>query len=1104
MVGQLADKVTLELEAKTAAYRANVNATKNEFNRNVEAMARSAEKMEQSVSASGRKMSYNLSRAIAAIGVASAVKSAQELADTWTAAGNKLAAAGVEIERVAGTQNLLADTARATRSEYDSTANTFARIKRATDDLNASQSQQLRVTELINKATKAGGATTQEQISTITQLTQALASGNLQGDELRSIRENSPLIARAIAKEFGVTIGQLKQLGKEGKLTSDRVFKAILDYGPAIDSQFAKTKSTIGESFTALETEAGRFLSQFDKANGVTNGITAFVDKVANDFDLLAQAVVVSAAVVGGALTGRFAQSMLQTANVQKGFVADILAGKVAMDLEAAAAQKNARDILLKAQADRDATRQQVVATQARITALREEAAAYQTNIALATAQQRTAARQVATGRNAAGVFVSRDAAQVDQNTATKAVVANRLQLARVTKELAAAESTLSAQHVELGNRLAAVSTASVNMRSALQGTSIAAQAASIAAKGLGAALNFFGGPVGVAIIAVGAAMAYLSTEAAKAEAAGANAESVLSDMQSQAESTSPEIANLANKQTDQASAANLAARESRSTAGAYDTLGNAARNAAENVKYLTAQQRQNQLEKIREARRDLQKAETGSNPFLTNGQERLANAQTKLIRLGTGGNTIAGFPGSEDLLAKALKNAAAPGATKELQDAAQEYRNQVRLRSEAAKQLSELKAAEDVIFKSIDDPTLPKPPTPTSNLVAPPGSGSGSGSGSTKGRKGKSPEDILAARELLDLQNRINIAQAQGSEDLAQFLQDRVEYLETVKKLEADGKGLSREQAEAQAAAYINELQLARQIGKENKDRQEAEKKALDDKADQEKVLKDLRERQAYLADEDLRLQIDLAELAGNSERVKELERILALRQRIRQYESQGGLSPEAAAARGTADQNQLNAAQDLAELKDPIKDLFKNGVRAALDGDLSDYLSNWFKDGAARGLENALNNLTDALFELFKGVKIGGSGDGAFGKVVSDTFKSFFGGKRAGGGQMQAGRWYMTGENGPEPIYVGNTAKAFPNSTLRAAASGSSGAAPINLQVVNNTGVPVTAKTERQSNGDVKISLEPLMNNAIAGQGRSGNLYKALKSSPKPVKRA
>jgi tape measure domain-containing protein len=242
---------------------------------------------------------------LAAIGVALSIREVQQYADAWTNARNKLAAAGVATGDLARRQNELADLANRTRSGFSETVDLYAKLTRATEDLGANSAQVARATEIVNKSFKAGGAAASEQAAGILQLSQALGSGVLQGDELRSLRENAPLLAKAIAAEFDTTIAGLKKLGSEGKLTSDRVFKAILNAGKDIDAQFSKTIPTISDSFQRLQTEFGRYINSANAATGASAQLAGFINQVADNFDALADAAVVTASVIGGALAGQ-------------------------------------------------------------------------------------------------------------------------------------------------------------------------------------------------------------------------------------------------------------------------------------------------------------------------------------------------------------------------------------------------------------------------------------------------------------------------------------------------------------------------------------------------------------------------------------------------------------------------------------------------------------------------------------------------------------------------------------------------------------------------------------------------------------------------------
>ena len=196
------------------------------IDRSTDRMGKRWERMNSRVTASSNRMARDLRSALAGVAVMLSGREVIQYADAWTEAGNKIAAAGTPLDESADQLNKLVDLAIATRSSFEATAMLRARLGIATEDLVDKEYDLLKVTELVNKATVAGGSGDQERRSTILQLSQALASGELMGEELRSLRENAPLLLRAIADEFQVPIGALKELGAQGKLTSERILES--------------------------------------------------------------------------------------------------------------------------------------------------------------------------------------------------------------------------------------------------------------------------------------------------------------------------------------------------------------------------------------------------------------------------------------------------------------------------------------------------------------------------------------------------------------------------------------------------------------------------------------------------------------------------------------------------------------------------------------------------------------------------------------------------------------------------------------------------------------------------------------------------------------
>jgi len=110
----------------------------------------------------------------------------------------------------------------------------------------------LKFAETLNKGFVVSGASAAAAEGAITQLTQGIASGVLRGDEFNSVMEQAPVLAEMMAKEFGVTKGQLRSMAEEGMLSAEAVITAIMNQSKAIDAQFGKMPMTFGQGMTVI------------------------------------------------------------------------------------------------------------------------------------------------------------------------------------------------------------------------------------------------------------------------------------------------------------------------------------------------------------------------------------------------------------------------------------------------------------------------------------------------------------------------------------------------------------------------------------------------------------------------------------------------------------------------------------------------------------------------------------------------------------------------------------------------------------------------------------------------------------------------------------
>jgi tape measure domain-containing protein len=307
------EALVLQMSADIRRMEKALNQARGITNRQLGQIENRFDKMNSNIKRSGDALARDLRATFASIGVGLAIREVTQYADAWTTAQNKLAAAGLEQGKVAATMRDLVTLAQATRSSFEGTVDLYAKLTRAGQQLNLTQEQVRKITETTLQAFVAGGAAASEQAAAITQLSQALGSGVLQGDELRSIRENAPLLAQAIADEFKTTIAGLKELGAEGELTADRVARAILNADGIYDA-FSRTVTTLGQAMENLRTEFTRYIAESRIAQGAVQVLAGFIELVTNNIDLLADAAIVAAAAIGGTLAvqamGRFVASL--------------------------------------------------------------------------------------------------------------------------------------------------------------------------------------------------------------------------------------------------------------------------------------------------------------------------------------------------------------------------------------------------------------------------------------------------------------------------------------------------------------------------------------------------------------------------------------------------------------------------------------------------------------------------------------------------------------------------------------------------------------------------------------------------------------------------
>ena len=221
------------------------------------------------------KLSLALATSVGGIyGIARAVSAAIATVDKLKALENRLRLVTEGERDLVAVQKDLFEISQRSRTGLAETTELYARVAVAAGDLGRDQGELLQLTEAVSKAVALSGASSSEASAGIIQFSQALASGRLQGDELRSVLENLPGLAREIAAGLGVPIGEIRQLAAEGKLTANEIVNAILSRKGEIEAAYASFTPTVAQSFEVLGSSSGRFLQLLDETTGATDKLS--------------------------------------------------------------------------------------------------------------------------------------------------------------------------------------------------------------------------------------------------------------------------------------------------------------------------------------------------------------------------------------------------------------------------------------------------------------------------------------------------------------------------------------------------------------------------------------------------------------------------------------------------------------------------------------------------------------------------------------------------------------------------------------------------------------------------------------------------------------
>lgn len=210
----------------------------------------------------------SVGKAIGAAALVTAAIQIVKIGDAWASLQGQLRLVTDSQAELNSTTQTLFDISQRTRQSIDATASLYVRLGRSTDFANERIAQ---LTETIGQTIAISRAAPEAAKAALFQLGQGFAAGALRGEELNSVMEQTPELAKAIAEGMGKTIGQLRILGAEGKLTAEAVAAGLEASAESVNTDFAEVPLTVGDAITKVGNSLTKFIGQLDQSIGATS-----------------------------------------------------------------------------------------------------------------------------------------------------------------------------------------------------------------------------------------------------------------------------------------------------------------------------------------------------------------------------------------------------------------------------------------------------------------------------------------------------------------------------------------------------------------------------------------------------------------------------------------------------------------------------------------------------------------------------------------------------------------------------------------------------------------------------------------------------------------
>lgn len=291
MAGALG-RLNIDLTLNTANFTSAINRSQRQteqFGQSIRVSLQAITAQQERMASQTAKSSALFTRFASVAAGALSVRQVINYADGWTELQNRLKLVTDSNQSLNRATNDVYTIAQKTHQSLDATAQVYQRFADNADRLGLSQQKVAELTETVSKAVAISGASATAAQAALTQFGQALAAGQLRGEELNSVMEQTPGLAKAIADGMGISVGELRKKAQNGEMTIEKVIQALERAADSVDKKFATSVTTVSQGFTNLQSAMTKFIGEANQGTGATQLLTSGLAGLSNHLSTVAK-----------------------------------------------------------------------------------------------------------------------------------------------------------------------------------------------------------------------------------------------------------------------------------------------------------------------------------------------------------------------------------------------------------------------------------------------------------------------------------------------------------------------------------------------------------------------------------------------------------------------------------------------------------------------------------------------------------------------------------------------------------------------------------------------------------------------------------------------